>query len=124
MNEPEEKPAAASFDQWCVLELMGKVRLGGRVMEAKLFGVDMIRIDIPNREGRFILTRYFHPNSLYGVTPVSREGAIAVAIYNDQPPVHQWEMRQLVAPAPGAVDADEGGFGAEADLDDEDDFGG
>lgn len=84
------------FDQWCVLELMGKVRLGGRVREEQVFNVSMIRIDIPaDKEGNFKGTRYFHPNALYGITPVTQEVATAVALYQETPVVNRWEMKEL-----------------------------
>jgi hypothetical protein len=89
--------------EWSILEVMGKVRLCGFVSEQAKFGVPMIRIDIPNPQGEFILTKFYHPNSLYSLTPVAKEIAIAVAVYNDPKPAHSWELRQLNA----AVDAED-----------------
>lgn len=43
----QEENKEKRFDQYAILEIMGKVRLGGRVLEEKVFGVEMIRIDIP-----------------------------------------------------------------------------
>src|SRR5262245_27464076 len=83
--------------EWSILEVMGKVRLGGFVSEQAKFGVPMIRIDIPNAQGEFILTKFYHPQSLYSLTPVAKEIAIAVAAYNDPKPAHAWELKQLNA---------------------------
>ena len=38
-----EKP----FDQWAIVELMGHVRVAGKVTEVELFGAKMGRIEIP-----------------------------------------------------------------------------
>lgn len=106
--ENNGNPKVTTEGEWSILEVMGKVRLGGLVSEQIKFGVPMIRIDIPNAEGETILTKYYHPNSLYSLTPVAKEIAIAVAAYSDPKPATAWELRKL-NPAPDAQDADYGG---------------
>jgi hypothetical protein len=36
-----------AFESWCILELMGHVRMAGRVTEEERFGVKMGRIEVP-----------------------------------------------------------------------------
>jgi hypothetical protein len=43
-------PGPEAFDSWCVLELMGHVRMAGRVTEEERFGVKMGRIDVPDAD--------------------------------------------------------------------------
>ena len=105
MENGNGQPKVTTEGEWSILEVMGKIRLGGFVSEQIKFGVPMIRIDIPDAEGAFILTKFYHPNSLYSLTPVAKEIAIAVAAYNDPKPAHSWELRQLSAPPAGAIDA-------------------
>jgi len=93
VNE-ESKQQQPAFDEFAILEVMGKTRLGGRVREQHLFGVAMIRIDIPDGQGGFKMTRFFHPQALFSVTLVGEKEATAVAMYNDAPPVTRWEMAQ------------------------------
>ncbi|MDT5061490.1 MAG: hypothetical protein QOH63_1949 [Acidobacteriota bacterium] len=103
---PETAEAKSSFDQFAILELMGKVRLGGRVREEQVFGVPMIRIDIPKDvEWKEFNTRYFHLNALYGITPVSQAVAFGVARYNDTPPARSWEMPKALPEADAESEA-------------------
>jgi hypothetical protein len=105
MNATAEatETAKPAFDQFAILEVMGKTRLGGRVREEHVFGVPMIRIDIPDGKGGFVMTRYFHPQALFGVTPVGEKEATAVAMRNTAPPVYRWEMAEQKLLGDGAV---------------------
>ena len=49
----DNQPNTEKFDQWAIVELMGHVKLAGRVTEEKRFGVEMGRIDIPQEDGAF-----------------------------------------------------------------------
>lgn len=93
-NQTIENP---KFDEWAIVELMGHVKLAGRVTEETRFGATMGRIDIPGADGGFV-TQYFGGASVYRVTPVTEEIARAVAKRNQPKPVHRWEMPQLAAP--------------------------
>jgi hypothetical protein len=86
---------------WCVLELMGHRRLGGRVTEDLIAGAKVLRIDIPDGDG--MTTQFYGGGALYAMTPTSEEAARAVAAAVGRPePVHRWE---LPAPAaPGTAD--------------------
>lgn len=83
------------FEQWAILELMGHVKLAGRVTEEEHFGAKLGRIDIPNGEG--FTTQYFSGGSIYRLTPTTEEIARGVAQRNQPEPVHRWEL-----PAPAA----------------------
>jgi hypothetical protein len=86
------------FDSWAIVELMGHVRIAGRVTEEERFGCKMGRIDIPGPDGQFV-TQYFGGSSVYRVTPTTEEIARAVAVRNQPEPVHQWEMPKGLKPA-------------------------
>jgi hypothetical protein len=86
-------------DLWAVVELMGHVRLAGRLTEEERFGSKMGRLDIPQDDGQFV-TQFFGGGSVYRITVVSEEVARAVAKAGKIEPVHPWEMRQLEAKAP------------------------
>lgn len=79
-----------SFDQWAILELMGHVRLAGRVTEEEHFGAKLGRIDIPNGDG--FATQWFSGGSIYRLTPTTEEIARNVAANNQPQPVHRWEL--------------------------------
>lgn len=86
-----------TFDQWAILELMGHVRLAGKVTEEEHFGAKLGRIDIPNGEG--FTTQWFSGGSIYRLTPTTEEIARGVALRNQPEPVHRWEL-----PAPSKAD--------------------
>jgi hypothetical protein len=114
------------YDGWAILELMGHVRLAGRVTEESHFGVALGRIDIPN--GDTFTTQYFGGSSIYRLSPVSEQVARIVASQNQPEPVHRWELplaaRAVALPGraseefPYASDDDERGY---QQADDEED---
>lgn len=81
----------ASFDQWAVVELMGHVRLAGRLTEESHCGVALGRIDIPTSDVDFV-TQYFGGGSIYRITPVSEEAARQVARNSQPAPIHRLEL--------------------------------
>jgi hypothetical protein len=87
-----------TFEQWAILELMGHVKLAGRVTEEEHFGAKLGRIDIPNGDGGFT-TQYFSGGSIYRLTPTTEEIARHIALNNQPKPVQVWEL-----PAPSKAD--------------------
>lgn len=87
-----------SFEGFAIVELLGHVRLAGRVTPAPMFGTELLRIDIPDREGAGYTTQFISGSSLYRITPCGEEVARAVARENDVIPVSPWELRRLEAP--------------------------
>lgn len=115
----EGEESKSKFDQWCVVELMGHQRIAGKVTEESHFGVALMRVDVPEVEGRGAFTKYFGGNAIYAVTPTSEEIAVHVAKMVDQAPISRWEMRELL-PAPEHVSANR--VGEDYPDDDEDDY--
>jgi len=75
---------------WAIVELLGHVRLAGRVSEEEHFGAKLGRLDIPTGAG--FTTQFFGGNSVYRLTPVTEEIARAVAERNQPEPVSRWEL--------------------------------
>ena len=99
-SNPVEVP-----DTWAVVELMGHVKLAGRLTEEEKFGAKMGRLDIPNPDqsetssGPFI-TRYFGGSSVYSITFVSEAVARQVAKGTSPEPVHSWDFPKQLAAKP------------------------
>jgi hypothetical protein len=80
-------------DEWCIVELLGHIRLAGRVSETERFGSKMLRLDIPNRDGAgWLTTQFIGSAALFRVTPTTEEVARGVAAISQPEPVHQWEL--------------------------------
>ncbi len=84
----EAKP---TFESWAILELMGHVKLAGKVSEQEIFGGKLGRIDVPGPDGKFV-TQFFGGGSVYRLTPCTEEVARAVAVKNAPAPIHAWEL--------------------------------
>lgn len=97
-----------SFDSWAIVELMGHVRIAGRVSEVEVFGGKMGRIDVPVGADAWA-TQFFTGQSVYRITPCGEVEARAVAAANQPRPVHPWESRLLEerSPEPAFYDEDE-----------------
>jgi hypothetical protein len=91
--QPPDKPR---FDQWAIVELMGHVRLAGRLTEESYFGVALGRIDIPNDDLKLgdepFVPQYFSGWSVYRITPVSEEAARRVAAMAKPAPIYRLEL--------------------------------
>src|SRR5262245_6355038 len=83
--------------QWAVVELMGHVRLAGRLTEEEKFGTKMGRLDIPLQDGTFI-TQYFGGASVYRITYVSEDVARHVAKQEAPAPVSPWDFPKVLGP--------------------------
>ena len=94
----------AKFEEWAVIDLFGHRRLAGRVSEAAILGGQLLRLDIPLEDGKF-LTQFLGPGSIYSMTVVSETVARQVASCNKPEPIHQWEFPQLAeAHSPDGMD--------------------
>jgi hypothetical protein len=85
--------AAAAFEGWAILELMGHRRLAGRLTEVPggaLAG--FIRIDVPGEGDAVVATQFYAPSAIYCVTPTTEETARAVAASSRPAPVQRWEL--------------------------------
>jgi len=86
-------------EYWAVVELMGYVRMAGKVSEVERYGAKCVRIDIPDGAG--FKTQFFGGASLYRETPCTEEVGRAIAARCMPAPINAWDMPQrpaLVAP--------------------------
>lgn len=84
------------METWAIVELMGHVRMAGRLTEEEHFGAKLGRLDIPDGFG--FKTQFFGGSSVYRITPCTEEVARLVAKKTDVAPVHAWELPKLTAP--------------------------
>lgn len=92
--EPKQQEEPA---QWAIVELMGHVKLAGRLTEVERFGCKLGRLDIPEGDG--FVTRLFGGQSVYSITYVTEAVARHVRKQTTAAPVSPWDFpKQLPAP--------------------------
>jgi len=62
---------AAEFKTWAIVEVMGHVEYAGFVTAETIAGAAMLRVDVPDVEGRGAFTKYLATGALYGISPCS-----------------------------------------------------
>ena len=67
-----EQQRTASFDEWCLVELMGHNVLAGRVSEATVGGASLIRVDVPSVDEIPGFTKYFGASAIYAISPTTK----------------------------------------------------
>lgn len=75
---------------WAIVELMGHVKLAGKLTEEEKFGSKMGRLDIPKDEG--FVTQLFGGGSVYRITIVTEEVARQVNKMTTSAPVSPWDF--------------------------------
>jgi hypothetical protein len=118
-------------ETWAIVELMGHVRLAGRLSEEEKFGSKIGRLDIPTAEKctcpnaaresvesptvpcekccgsgivRTFITQYFGGGSVYRISIVSEDVARHVSRSTTPAPVSPWDFPKAMLPAPATPD--------------------
>ena len=92
-KEPMTEPATPTrFEQWALLEIMGHQRYAGLVSEQAIAGGSLVRIDIPEVNGRKGFTNLFGVGSVYAITPMEEAAARVLAERLQVAPIQPWEL--------------------------------
>lgn len=89
--------ASETFSSWAVVELMGHRKLVGYCAEVPLAGGNMLRIDVPECNGRPAFTEFHGNQAIYGINPVDEEVARALLERSEPRP---WFSYMLPAALP------------------------
>lgn len=95
-TETTDSSKELTFDHWCIVELMGHQRIAGKVTEQNVFGTALMRVDVPEVEGRPGFTKFYGASAIYAVTPVEEQVVRALAQAYDVRPVEEWRLRHLL----------------------------
>ncbi|MBC6988987.1 hypothetical protein [Hymenobacter sp. BT491] len=103
MDTPEK------FEAWAILEIMGHVKLAGKVSETVIAGAPLLRVDVPSNDKHPEFTRFYGASSIYCLTPVSEEVATIAAKRMVVNPINVYmpEIQQLKQLASAPVDDDD-----------------
>jgi hypothetical protein len=112
-----------TIDTWGVLEIMGHVRVAGKIRTVAIGGTAVLRIDIPQEDGS-LRTSYYGLGSLFGLHPTDEATARAEAERATPPPIHHWGLLSPGRARPrhdfDDLVEDEEYYGEDDDDDDED----
>lgn len=85
-----------TFDQWCILEVMGHQKFAGRVTEQAIAGSSFIRIDVPETTRHGPFSKLFGAGSIYALTPVEEAIARGVAESLGVAPLNVYELPEAM----------------------------
>jgi len=77
---------------WAVVELMGHVKMAGIVSEEPHFGTVLLRLDVPEVDGRPAHTEFYGGGSIYRVTPCDEQVARMVLAQSHPAPIVQFAL--------------------------------
>lgn len=84
------------FDQWALLELMGRQRIAGKVTEHVIAGSGFLRVDVCETKSNPAFTRFISPSSLYAINPITEEVARAYAESLQVKPIDSWDIQAFM----------------------------
>ncbi len=69
----------AEFKEWVILELMGRQKVVGKSSTISIGGVEFLKITIPKTTAFKKFVKYYRPDVIYSITPISKEYAKQIA---------------------------------------------
>lgn len=84
------------FDQWCIVEIMGHVRIAGKCSEQNIAGSNLLRVDVPETDSQPAFTRFYGGSSIYAIHPVTEYLARDMAKRFEHKPLQVYEIRDMV----------------------------
>jgi hypothetical protein len=87
------------FEQWCLVELMGRQKIAGMVTERVIAGTGFLQVDVPETKANPAFTRLIHPNSLYAINPITEEVARMYAERLQVKPIDTWDLSAFMKKA-------------------------
>lgn len=111
----KETTLSESFQQWCVVEIMGHQTYCGLVTEQTIGGQAFVRVDVPEQPGEGgepatpAFSKLFGSSAIYCITPVAEDVCRAALRRNRSRPLNVYlpelyppkETRRLMAPLGG-----------------------
>ncbi len=77
---------------WAVVALMGHTTLVGRISEGYIAGITLTRIEIPTIDDRPGYIKYLSRGSIYDITPIDEQTAMAILHWHKPPRPIDWTL--------------------------------
>jgi hypothetical protein len=97
--------------EWAIVEVMGNRRHVGRTREVERYGIKMIRVNVPavgDPDAKGWTTHFYTGSSLFGVTPCTREAALAANKPHEPPARLSYRTIREIEDADLVDDRDDG----------------
>lgn len=75
-----------TFETFAIVELFGHTRIAGKICEQTIAGKGFLQVDVPTMPPQYPypsipgFTRFYGPDAVYSITPVSEEIAMQAAV--------------------------------------------
>lgn len=83
---------AEKFEQFAIVELMGRTVIAGLVSEQVIGGQSFVRVDVPVGEKEAAFTKLFGAAAIYCITPCDEATAIAAVEGLRSKPIDVWKL--------------------------------
>lgn len=101
--------STAKFEQWGIVELMGRQQTAGRLSEETIAGAGLLRVDVP--DGESFRTAYYGPSAIYALHVTEEKVARAMASQLGRRPPYAWTvsegLKQLAGPSAPPVETED-----------------
>lgn len=81
-----------TFDQFCIVELMGRQVIAGRVTEQVIGGQAFVRVDVPETPSIPAFTKFYGAGAIYAMTPCDEATARVATAGLRQKPVNIYQL--------------------------------
>jgi hypothetical protein len=80
------------FDQFALVELMGRQRIAGRVTETVIAGTGFLEVHVPETTHSPKFTRFISPSALYAINPIDEATCQVYAENLKIKPIDSWDI--------------------------------
>lgn len=94
------------FEQFAIVELMGRVVIAGLVTEQVIGGQSFVRVDVPATEKQEAFTKLYGTGAIYCITPCDEDTAKTAVEGLRSKPINMWMLNLPQLPADKEWDPD------------------
>jgi len=80
----------------CLVELMGRTQIAGKVSEANIGGNVLLRVDVPATDFIPGFTKFYSPTAIYAITPISEDAMLKTVAGLRVQPVERWMLSEPI----------------------------
>lgn len=84
------------YDQWAILELMGRTKIAGRVTEKTIVGAGFLNVHVPETTRHPSFTRQISPVAVFAINPVDEQTARFYAERLNEAPIEAWDISAFI----------------------------